>query len=95
MKPLRATKYCEIWKRGILQEDDDMHAIEKIKVKSTGNFEVQFAFYKKREENQLQFVSRPLDLSEEILLELFEVAKDQKILSDKFFDDLKGIIDRV
>lgn len=80
-KPINDTEYCTLWKRVTVNvENDGVAAIELITVKELKQDEVRFAFYKKEDDN-LRFISRPLDVTPSVLKELLEKAKDEGIIT--------------
>lgn len=89
---LKSTKYCDLLVQGLIFENDMGYALEKIRVKSTGNEEIRFTYYKMVEGNKIRFVPRPLDLSEEDLLKLFKEAKDKKVFSNHFLNELRKLV---
>ncbi|MBT2289489.1 hypothetical protein J7E73_10165 [Paenibacillus albidus] len=91
-KPLKVTKYCELWKQTIMSDGQEKYAIEKITVKSTGNTELRFAYYKKMKSGHERLIARPLDLSEDSFEKLFKKAIDDGVFSDGFLDRMRGIL---
>lgn len=95
-KPLKVTDYCVLWERVIKDNGhDEMYAIEKIEVKSTGNEEIRFAYYKKTDDDKIRFIPRPLDLSESALLELFKQKEIKKVFSTSFLIGLRDTLDKL
>ena len=89
---LKSTKYCNLLRQGRVDGGDVVSALERIEIKSTGNIEIRFSFYKKNKNGKDCLVPRPLDLSEEELLLLFEDALQKRVLSPSFLQKLKEII---
>ncbi|PEL14303.1 hypothetical protein [Bacillus sp. AFS017336] len=89
---LKETEYCELLEQGRLVTKDQISTIEKIKVKSTGQNEIRFAYYKLNKNNNERLILRPLDLNETELLQLFIDAVNKEVFSSNFRNTLKGIL---
>lgn len=89
---LKSTKYCDLLGQGRVEDGDAISALERIRVKSSGNDEIRFAYYKKTENGKDRMIPRPLDLSEEELLTLFEDAIENNVFSPYFLKKLKEMI---
>lgn len=90
---IKKTKYCILEKQARVQNGDDVAAIEDIYVRHLNRKEIRFAFYKADgETGKDRFVPRPLDLTEEELLNLFKESIKEKIFTDHFKDELKVIL---
>ncbi|OME46856.1 hypothetical protein BSK59_28860 [Paenibacillus odorifer] len=89
---LKSTKYCDLLGQGRVDNGDAISALERIRVKSSGNDEIRFAYYKKTENGNDRMIPRPLDLSEDELLTLFEDAIDKNVFSPYFLKKLEEII---
>ncbi|RAV19471.1 hypothetical protein [Paenibacillus contaminans] len=95
-KPIKVTDYCVLWKQVINDnEHGERYAIEKIEVKSTGNEEIRFTYYKKSDDGKFRFVPRPLDLSESALLELFKKEGITEVFSANFLNELRDVLDEL
>ncbi|MDR9853695.1 hypothetical protein RJP21_08785 [Paenibacillus sp. VCA1] len=93
---IKITDYCVLWKQvSDDNEHDEIYAIEKIEVKSTGNEEIRFAYYKKSDDGKIRFVPRPLDLSESALLKLFRKEGITEVFSTSFLNELKDVLDEL
>lgn len=92
----KETKYCIYLKQAICKKDEYSYAIERIFVKNKAQEEIRFTFYKAainingKEFDKL--VPRPLDVSEEELLELFQTAFTENIFSKEFLKSLKSLL---
>ncbi|WP_051314924.1 hypothetical protein [Alteribacter aurantiacus] len=89
---LKETEYCELIEQGKLVNKDQISTIEKIKVKSTGEEEIRFAYYKLNKNNNERLILRPLDLSETELLQLFVDSINKGVFSSNFRNTLKGML---
>lgn len=94
-EPKKITKYCELLERAFIDEGQQRFAIERIKVRSTGNEEIRFTYYKKSEDGQIRFVPRSLDLNESSLLELFKQEDIKKVFNTSFLSDLRDVLDEL
>jgi hypothetical protein len=73
------------------QEGADISAVEKIFVKSLKREEIRFAWYKERD-GVKHFQPRPLDLTEDELLELLKDGVREGVFSEAFKANLKTFL---
>lgn len=88
---LKRTKYCNLLAQGLTQEGEDISAVERIFVKALNREEIRFAWYKDRNGTK-HFQPRPLDLTEEELLELLLDGVNKGVFSNNFRKVLKNIL---
>ncbi|AXU81255.1 TPA: hypothetical protein ACHTFF_002825 [Clostridioides difficile] len=91
-KIIKETKYCKVLRQAKIREDNIAYGIEKIFVKELNQEEIRFVYFKDTYRQEEQLVSRPLDLPEEDLLKLIEVAIKQNVFSKEFLNNLKEIV---
>lgn len=89
---IKSTKYCDLLGQGRVDDGESISALERIRVKATGNDEIRFAYYKKNDNGNDRMILRPLDLGEEELLALFEDAIHKGVFNPSFLQKLKEII---
>jgi hypothetical protein len=77
---MRSTPYAD----EIVSADVDGYRIEKLFVKDKAREEIRFSWWKEG-----RFMSRPLDLPEDELLQLFRKAIQEGVFSERFLSDLK------
>jgi hypothetical protein len=86
---LKRTKYCDLLAQGTTQEGEDISAVERIYINNHKSEEIRFAWYK--EKNGVpHFQPRPLDLTEDELLELLKDCVNKGVFSNKFRENLKN-----
>lgn len=90
------TKYCKIIRQVKVRENDEAYSIEKIFINSKYEEEIRFSYYKDIVRNGVlrreYFVPRPLDLSEDKLIELISQAIKKRVFSKEFVKKLREII---
>jgi hypothetical protein len=65
--------------------------VERIFVKSLKRVEIRFAWYKEKNGTR-HFQPRPLDLTEEELLELLKDGVNKEVFSKEFRESLKEVL---
>lgn len=90
-KAIKETKYCSLIAQSIISDEGYSYAIERIIVKDKGSEEIRFAVYKEQRDCE-RLLIRPLDIGEDILLELIGKAIQEKIFSKKFVNSIRQII---
>jgi hypothetical protein len=88
---LKNTKYCQLLAQGTTQEGDDISAVERIYVKNLKREEIRFAWYKEKNGTRY-FLPRPLDLTEDDLLNLLKDGVNNEVFSSNFKENLKNIL---
>ncbi|MEG2812104.1 MAG: hypothetical protein RR912_06285 [Clostridium sp.] len=86
------TDYCKFYARGSFVEDvDTRYSIEQIFIKDLDRREVRFAYYKTNKKGNFQLVPRPLDITEEQFLVVFEKAINEGVFTRVFMAALEGL----
>ena len=93
-KVIKETRYCKILKQAKIRENDTSYGIEKIFVKQLNQEEIRFVYFKDTCRQEEQLVARPLDLPEEDLIKLINLAIKQNVFSKDFLNNLKEIINK-
>lgn len=93
-KIIKETKYCKVLRQAKIREYNIAYGIEKIFVKELNQEEIRFVYFKDTYRQEEQLVPRPLDLPEEDLLKLIEVAIKQNVFSKEFLNNLKEIVSK-
>ena len=92
-KPIKETKYCTLLSQSIIADEEYTYALEKIVVKEQDNREeIRFSVYKEQERYGMKLLVRPLDLQEELFIELLKKAFEDNLFSKKFITKLKSLI---
>ena len=92
-KAIKETKYCSLISQSIIEDEEYTYALEKIIVKPQGNREeLRFSVYKEQQRYGMKLLVRPLDLQEELFLQLLKKALEDKLFSKKFIEQLKKLI---
>ncbi|MGF6950096.1 hypothetical protein QF028_002601 [Neobacillus sp. B4I6] len=89
---IKSTQYCDLLAQGTTQEGEDISAVEKIFIKDIKREEIRFAWYKEEKNGSRRFIPRPLDLTEEELLELLKDGVNKGVFSKEFRENLKKIL---
>ena len=72
-KAIKETKYCSLISQSIIADEEYTYALEKIIVKPQGNREeLRFSVYKDQQRYGMKLLVRPLDLQEELFLQLLK-----------------------
>ena len=91
-KKLKETKYCLLLKQGKVTVDDSIFSVERIYVKVMEREEIRFGLYRENHNQVERLIPRPVDVTEEELLQLISEGKSKGVFSKKFIEDLKEII---
>lgn len=92
-KAIKETKYCSLISQSIIADEEYTYALEKIIVKAQGNREeLRFSVYKDQQRYGMKLLVRPLDLQEELFLQLLKKALEDNLFSKKFVAQLKKLI---
>ena len=92
-KAIKETKYCSLISQSIIADEEYTYALEKIIVKPQGNREeLRFSVYKDQQRYGMKLLVRPLDLQEELFLQLLKKALEDNLFSKKFVAQLKKLI---
>ena len=92
-KAIKETKYCSLISQSIIADEEYTYALEKIIVKPQGNREeLRFSVYKEQQRYGMKLLVRPLDLQEELFLQLLKKALEDNLFSKKFIAQLKKLI---
>ena len=92
-KAIKETKYCSLISQSIIADEEYTYALEKIIVKPQGNREeLRFSVYKDQQRYGMKLLVRPLDIQEELFLQLLKRALEDKLFSKKFIEQLKKLI---
>ena len=87
-KVIKETRYCRIYKKVTIEDDEYNSCIERIEVKEKKREEIRFALYKDTVLGDNRYVPRSLDVTELQLLELIKKAIQEKIFSKEFVEML-------
>ena len=92
-KVIKETKYCSLISQSVIADEEYTYALEKIIVKPQGNREeLRFSVYKDQQRYGMKLLVRPLDLQEELFLQLLKKAIEDNMFSKKFITQLKNLI---
>ncbi|MGM8286714.1 hypothetical protein [Clostridium perfringens] len=92
-KVIKETKYCSLISQSVIADEEYTYALEKIIVKPQGNREeLRFSVYKEQQRCGMKLLVRPLDLQEELFLDLLKKALEDNLFSKKFITQLKNLI---
>ena len=89
---LKRTAYCVLHRQALVQISEYGCAVEKITVNATGEEEIRFCYYKPNGAGNPQVVMRPLDVPEDVLLELFQAAIAEEVFTEDFRHKLKRLL---
>lgn len=92
-KAIKETKYCSLISQSVIADEEYTYALEKIIVKPQGNREeLRFSVYKDQQRYGMKLLVRPLDLQEELFLELLKKALEDNLFSKNFIRQLNNLI---
>lgn len=92
-KVIKETKYCSLISQSVIADEEYTYALEKIIVKPQGDREeLRFSVYKDQQRYGMKLLVRPLDLQEELFLQLLKKALEDNLFSKKFIAQLKKLI---
>ncbi|WP_315081995.1 hypothetical protein [uncultured Clostridium sp.] len=92
-KAIKETKYCSLISQSLIEDSEYTYALEKIIVKPQSNREeLRFSVYKDQQRYGMKLLVRPLDLQEELFLQLLKKAVEDNMFSKKFITQLKSLI---
>ena len=92
-KAIKETKYWSLISQSVIADEEYTYALEKIIVKPQGNREeLRFSVYKDQQRYGMKLLVRPLDLQEELFLELLKKALEDNLFSKNFIRQLKNLI---
>ncbi len=92
-KVIKETKYCSLISQSVINDEEYTYALEKIIVKPQGNREeLRFSVYKDQQRYGMKLLVRPLDIQEELFLELLKKALEDNLFSKNFIRQLKNLI---
>lgn len=89
----KETKYCKIMKSVTVEDGGETFALERIYVKSLDREEIRLCLYKDCLDRPQKLIARPVDLSEEKLLELILKGIKSDVLDNSFRQALKKVVD--
>ena len=93
-KLIKETRYCKVLRQAKIRDNNVAYGIEKIFVKDINQEEIRFVYFKDTIKMEEQLVARPLDLPEDDLIRLIELAIKQNVFSKEFIGNLKEIINK-
>ncbi len=97
-KLVKETKYCKVLRQAKIRANNVAYGIEKIFVKELNQEEIRFVYFKDIIKGSImmeeQLVARPLDLPEDDLIKLIELAIKQNVFSKEFVGELKEILNK-
>ena len=89
----RPSDYAELLKEAVLKLGDGQEArLERLSMKETGVEEIRFSWWCPNKTGGMGFVPRPLDLNEDELFRLFQIAMTKDVFSENFRARLKAIL---
>lgn len=87
-RSIKETKYCSLLSQSVVSDTEYSYAIERIVVKEKKREEIRFAVYKEVSGKE-RILVRPLDLQEELLIQLLQKSINEKIFTKKFVEQVK------
>ena len=92
-KVIKETKHCSLISQSVIVDEEYTYSLEKIIVKPQGNREeLRFSVYKDQQRYGMKLLVRPLELQEELFLQLLKKAIEDNMFSKKFITQLKNLI---
>lgn len=87
-KSIKETKYCSLLSQSVVADEEYSYAIERIVVKEKKREEIRFAVYKEVSGKE-RILVRPLDLQEDLLIQLLQKSINEKIFTKRFVEQVK------
>ncbi|MBW9150538.1 hypothetical protein K2F40_16505 [Clostridium sp. CM028] len=86
------TDYCRYYARGSFSLGDARFSLDQIFIKDLDRREIRFGYYKKNKNGKFQLAPRPIDVTEDEFIEMFEDAIKNGVFSNIFLLAFKTII---
>ena len=88
----KETKYCKIIGSVELKDGDELFALEKIYIKALDRYEIRICLYRDCNDRARKLIPRPVDITQDKLIDLIALGITAGILDDEFKKQLKGCI---
>ena len=87
----KETNYCKIIRSVELKDGDELFALEKIYIKALDRYEIRICLYKNSDKSR-RLVPRPVDISQDKLIDLIALGITTGILDNEFKNKMKGYL---
>ena len=91
-KVIKETKYCKVIRSVELKDGDELFALEKIYVKALDRYEIRICLYRDCNDRARKLIPRPVDMTQDKLIDLIALGITTGILDDEFKDKIKSCI---
>ena len=88
----KETKYCKVIRSVELKDGDELFALEKIYVKALDRYEIRICLYRDCNDRARKLIPRPVDMTQDKLIDLIALGITTGILDDEFKDKIKSCI---
>lgn len=88
----KETRYCKIIRSVELKDGDELFALEKIYIKALDRYEIRICLYRDCNDRARKLIPRPVDITQDKLIDLIALGVTTGILDDDFTKQLKSFI---
>ena len=88
----KETRYCKIIRSVELKDGDELFTLEKIYIKALNRYEIRLCLYLDCNDRNRKLIPRPVDITQEKLIDLIALGVTSGILDDEFKNQLKSCI---
>lgn len=91
-KILKKGELCDVYAQGELNQGDTRVSIERIFCQGINIYKLRFSLYRKDTRGNYAMVQQPLDITEEAIVYLFQIAMEQGVFTQVFISALLTIL---
>ena len=88
----KETRYCKIIRSVEVKDGEELFALEKIYVKALDRYEIRIYLYRDCNDRARKLIARPVDLTQEKLIDLIALGVTTGILDDEFKNKIKSYL---
>ena len=88
----KETRYCKIIRSVEIKDGEELFALEKIYVKALDRYEIRICLYRDCNDRARKLIARPVDITQEKLIDLIALGVTTGILDDEFKKKIKGYL---
>lgn len=88
----KETRYCKIIRSVEIKDGDELFALEKIYIKALYRYEIRICLYRDCNDRARKLIPRPVDITQDKLIDLIALGVTTGILDDDFRKQLKSFI---
>lgn len=88
----KETKYCKVIRSVELKDGDELFALEKIYIKALDRYEIRICLYRDCNDRPRKLIPRPVDMTQDKLIDLIALGITTGILDDEFKKKMKDYL---